>query len=350
MEIDHPTNTAQATRALDDYELASRLSYFLWSSIPDAELFELAASGKLQGDGALQQQIERMLKDDKVEGFASQWLQLRKLDTTTPDTDRFREFTPELRNDMRQESELFFASILQENQPITALLDSDYTFVNDRLASLYGLEGVNGKEFKRVNLANTVRGGILTQASILTLTSNPTRTSPVKRGKWILENILGTPPPPAPPEVPELDEGTTVGTGTLRERLEQHRASASCSVCHDRIDPLGFGLENFDGIGKWRTHDGQEAIDASGVLPDGRSFRGPQQLKQVLLEQRDDFAKAFVERLLTYALGRGTTRSDRLAIEAIAARAKQDDYRFHAVVLAIVQSAPFLNRSLMELP
>ena len=355
MEIDRPDDGDDGIRRIKSFELASRLSYFLWSSMPDDELLNLAKEREIRYDGNLAKQVSRMLEDAKssalVQSFAVQWLQLRKLGLMTPDLDRFPQFTPELRDAMRRETELFFEAVMREDRPITDLLDADFTFVNERLAKHYGIEGVQGDEFRRVNVSKETRGGILTQASILTLTSNPTRTSPVKRGKWVLDNLLGDPPPPPPPGVPELpDENQAELVGTLRERLEQHRESTSCSVCHNRIDPLGFGLENYDAIGKWRSRDHDGVIDPSGVLPDGSTFSGPGELKQVLVNRRDDFTRAFAEKLLTYALGRGLTRSDRLAVDGIVASTKQNDYKFKSLILAVVESNPFLNRSMEEVP
>jgi hypothetical protein len=354
IEIDKPSDGQDGSRDLNEFELASRLSYFLWSSMPDDELFDAARIRTLKQTDHLTKQVGRMLDDPKssalVESFAVQWLQLGKLGMRASDTDRFPQFTPELRDDMRRETELFFQAVMREDRPITDLLDADFTFVNERLAKHYGIDSVQGNEFRRVNVSSDTRGGILTHASVLTLTSNPTRTSPVKRGKWVLETLLGTPPPPPPPGVPEVpgeSEGELVGP--LRQRLEQHRTASACSVCHSRIDPLGFGLENYDAIGRWRTHDALAPVDASGTLPDGRSFNGPGELKELLISHRDDFARALGEKMLTYALGRGLAASDRLAIDKIVARVKDNDYRFKSLVLAIVLSEPFLKRSTEEL-
>ena len=246
---------------------------------------------------------------------------------------------------MARETELFFGSIVREDRSILDLIDADYTFLNERLAKHYGIDGIQGDEFRKVALsADSPRGGVLTQASILTLTSNPTRTSPVKRGKYILEQILGTPPPPPPPDVPELEEGDEL-TGTLRERMEQHRANPACASCHNRMDPLGFGLENFDAIGRWRDRDGQDPIDASGALPDGATFDGPRALKAMLVEaRREDFARTFSEQLMTYALGRGLEYYDRCAVDKILDDLDRHDYRFGHLVTAIVTSDPFRFR------
>src|SRR5206468_6325729 len=242
-----------------------------------------------------------------VESFAGQWLELRSLKAVTPDTALFPAFDEALRAAMLKESELFFEAIVKEDRSILDFLDADFTFLNERLARHYGINGVRSDQFQRVHLTDDQRGGILTQASILTVTSNPTRTSPVKRGKWILENLLGTPPPPPPPDVPELKEGKEL-TGTLRQRMEQHRANPSCATCHQRMDPLGFGFENYDAIGAWRTKDGKFAVDAGGVLPDGRKFNGPAELRKILKERQAEFTRCLTEKLLTYALGRGMER------------------------------------------
>jgi hypothetical protein len=346
VEVDPQQKVHDGARDLNDFELASRLSYFLWSSMPDDELFEVARTHGLTRGGKLEAQVGRMLDDPKasalVQSFAVQWLQLRKLGMMTPDADRFPGYSTALQADMRRETELFFAAVLRENRPITDLLDADFTFVNERLAKHYGIEGVVGDEFRRVSVSRDVRGGILGHASVLTLTSNPTRTSPVKRGKWVLENLLGTPPPPPPADVPELpDEQQSPLVGTLRERMEQHRSDTACSVCHARIDPVGFGLENYDAVGRWRTHDGETPIDASGTLPDGTSFNGPGDLKKWLSSKKDDFSRCFVKKMLTYALGRGLTRSDQKSVDEIVVRAGQDGYKIRNLVVSIIQSEPF---------
>jgi hypothetical protein len=353
IEVDRPGEGHEGTRKLREFELVNRLSYFIWSSMPDNELFDAARRRALKQPEQLRKQVERMLNDPRssalVESFAVQWLQLRKLGMTSPDPELFSGCTPELLADMRRETELFFAAVLRENRPLTDLIDADFTFVNERLAKHYGMDGVHGNEFRRVSVSRERRGGILTHASVLALTSNPTRTSPVKRGKWVLDNLLGEPPPPPPPGVPEFPEtGGAKLTGTLRQRFEQHRAPNACGSCHSRIDPLGFGLENYDAVGRWRTHDGESPVDASGVLPDGRSFRGPAELKQLLASRKDDIARAFAEKLLTYALGRGITRSDRRAVDTIVAQAKQDEYKIRSFVFAVVASDPFTKRSTEE--
>jgi mono/diheme cytochrome c family protein len=338
---------SQGPHPLDDYQLASRLSYFLWATMPDDELLGLAARKQLAPN--LEGQARRMLRDPKaqalVENFAVQWLQLRNLRTVAPDPMLFPEFDDKLRADMLKETELFFGAVVHEDRGILDLLDADFTFVNERLARHYGIRGVEGEEFRRVSLAGGQRGGLLTQASILTVTSNPTRTSPVKRGKWVLEQILGTPPPPPPPMVPELpaDEKARL-TGSLRQRMEQHRANPSCAVCHTKMDALGFAFENFDAVGAFRTKDGTFPIDPSGTLPDGQSFRGPAELKAILRGKKELFSRCLTEKMLTYALGRGVEPYDRPTVEAINAALACNDYRFSTLVLEIVKSEPFRLR------
>jgi hypothetical protein len=288
-----------------------------------------------------------MLKDPKsrslVDNFAGQWLQLRSLKSATPDPALFPTFDDSLRSAMLKESALFFAAIINEDRSILDFLDADFTFVNERLARHYGIPGIKGEKFQRVSLTGDQRGGILTQAGILTVTSNPTRTSPVKRGKWILENILGTPPPPPPPDVPELKEGQEL-TGTLRQRMVQHRANPNCAVCHERMDPLGFGFENYDPVGAWRTHDGKFPIDPSGTLPDRRSFKGPKELKAILKSKEEEFRRCFAEKMLTYGLGRGLEYFDKAAVEQITRNLAKDRNRFSALVIEIVKSDPFQKR------
>jgi hypothetical protein len=337
------------THPVNEFELASRLSYFLWCSMPDEELTRLASEGKLRAGDALEQQVRRMLTDPKaralVENFGDQWLQLRLLGAIKPDTGQFPTFDDDLRRAMLEETRLFFGSVVRDDRSVLDFLDATDTFVNERLARHYGIPGIKGEEFRRVTLHDERRGGLLGQASILTVTSNPTRTSPVKRGKWILEQILGTPPPPPPANVPELKEDKDVVlSGTLRQRMEQHRANPDCATCHGRMDPLGFGLENFDAIGAWRDKEGSFPIDASGTLPGGRSFAGPKALKSILREREADFARCLSEKLLTFALGRGLDYYDKCAVDKIVAAIGQNDYRFSALVLGIVNSDPFQKR------
>lgn len=336
-------------QSLNDFALASRLSYFLWSSLPDEELHTLAERGTLREPAVLDGQVRRMLADPKsqalVEGFAGQWLQLRNLTTASPNPKQFPSFDPEMRVAMRTETEMFFAAVMREDRSIVDFLNGDFTFVNGKLAEHYGISGIEGPEFQRVSLAGTPRGGLLTQASILTVTSNPTRTSPVKRGKFVLDQLLGTPLPPPPPGVPELEEGPEIDqAASLRKRMEQHRANAGCAACHARLDPLGFSLENFDPVGAWRDTDGEVAIDASGVLPDGTEFSGPQALREILVDKADQFRRCFAEKMLTYALGRGTERYDRKAISQICAAVNADGDRFSRLILEVVKSEPFQRR------
>jgi hypothetical protein len=332
---------------INEYELATRLSYFLWSSMPDEELFSLAKKDALRKN--LEAQVKRMLADPKalalVENFAGQWLQLRNLKTASPDPDLFPTFDDELRLAMARETELFFAAIMKDDRSILDFIDADYTFANERLARHYGIPGVQGEQFRRVTLSNHDRGGVLTQASVLTVTSNPTRTSPVKRGKFILENVLGTPPPPPPANVPELSEDKKVVlSGTLRQRMVQHRADPNCATCHQRMDPLGFGFENFDAVGAWRDKDGPFSVDPSGVLPSGQSFQGPAGLKTILKGQQDLFARCLTEKMLTYALGRGLEPYDKCTVQEIAAAVARNQYRFSSLVVEIVKSDPFQKR------
>jgi hypothetical protein len=346
VELDAATGASAPVHKLNDHQLASRLSYFLWSSMPDEELFRLAEQGELSQDDVLASQVARMIADPKsqtlVENFAGQWLQIRNLSLVSPDRARFKGFDNDLRLAMRQETELFFASVMREDRSVLDLLDADYTFLNERLAKHYGIEGIEGAEFRRVPLSDRRRGGLLTQASILTITSNPTRTSPVKRGKWIMEQILGTPPPPPPPGVQELEQVKL--EGTLRQKMEQHRENQSCAVCHARMDPLGFALENFDAVGAWRDRDEDHEIDASGILPDGKSFTGAAELRVILKAKPELFARSLVRKMLTYALGRGLEPYDARAVHEITARLQAHDYKFSSLILEVVRSEPFRMR------
>ncbi len=356
LEQDPAEETPNAVRDLNDFELASRLSYFLWSSSPDEELFEAARQGKLTSPEELNRQARRMLADSRskaiVENFASQWLQLRSLAIVNPDRKRYPQFQQELRGDMRRETEMLFDSIIREDRSILEFLSADYTFVNERLAGLYGIEGVTGDEFRRVSVNPEQRGGLLGQASILTVTSNPTRTSPVKRGKWILENLLASPPPPAPANVPPLKEAKKDEKEelSLKERMARHRSDPACASCHVLMDPLGFGLENYDAIGGWRSADGDATVDATGDLPDGRKFTGPKELRSILLERSDDFRRCFSDRLLTYSLGRGLEYFDECAVQEIVNQGQADGDKFSAYVVAIVNSSAFRQRGRVALP
>jgi hypothetical protein len=345
------TEAAKGSTQINQYELASRISYFLWSSMPDDELLLLAHQGQLRDRKKLLDKVARMMQDPRanqfVENFAGQWLQLRNLDLVNPDTRIFRAFDDDIRQLMRRETLTFFAGVMRENLPITTLIDADFTYLNEPLAQYYGIRGVTGDNFRRVSLAGTPRGGLLTHASVLTVTSNPTRTSPVKRGKWILDNLLNTPPPPAPPNVPELDKGRLVGT--LRQRMEQHRQNPACAACHNMMDPLGFALENFDGVGQWRTRDGRDEVDASGSLPDGTEFRGVEELRQLLVtERKEQFTRALAEKMLIYAIGRGTEYYDKCAVDQIVDYVQQNDHKFAYLIAGIIASDPFQKQGYRE--
>ena len=349
VESDENPDDPMAERGLTDFELASRLSYFLWSSTPDDELLTLAERGELRRPEILRQQAKRLLADDKaraiVDNFAEQWLNLRSLDELSPDPQVFPDWDDELRAAMKDESLAVFETIMRDDRSVLDLLDADFTFVNERLAKHYGMADIKGEEFQRVALNPQRRLGVLTHASILTLTSNPNRTSPVKRGKWIMENILGKDPPPAPPGVPGLEETQKAKPDApLREQLEQHRADPGCASCHRTMDDIGFGLENFDAIGRWRDTDNGRPIDARGELEAGLAFSGPVELVTILKTRSTDFARVFSERMLTYALGRGLEYYDRCAVDDIQERLQQNDYRFSELILAVIESEPFLKR------
>ena len=350
-ELDPVLQEGEGSRPLDAYELASRLSYFLWSSMPDEQLFSLAEAGELTRPEVLRSEVKRMLDDPKSEAltrnFAGQWLQFRNLDSVTPDPSLFPNFTPKLRDAMKKETELFFTTIMRENRPLTDFLEADFTFLNGPLARHYGVAGPQGDAFERVRLDATVpRGGILTQASVLTLTSNPTRTSPVLRGKWILEQILGTPPPPPPPDVPELEsDQKSVLRGSVRERMEQHRLKPECATCHEKMDPIGFAFEHFNAVGQWREADGGFPIDASGVLPDGTRFDGARELVRQL-KTRDTFVLCVIEKMLTFALGRGLEYYDKCTIDTIHQDLRDHKLAFQTLVESIVLSESFQQRQL----
>ena len=350
IERDPPGAAPATAYRLSDLELAARLSFFLWASIPDDELLDAAAAGRLRDPEVLEAQVRRMLADERadtlVTSFAAQWLHLRRMRTVTPDVNAFPAFDENLRDALVRETELFVGSQLRDDRSVVELLTADYTFVNERLARHYGIPGVYGPRFRRVEWDDDRRRGLLGQGSILTVTSLATRTSPVVRGKWILENMLGTPPPPPPPDVPELPEREESGEpASLRARLEAHRANPACSGCHSRMDPLGFALENFDAVGRWRDADvGGAPIDTAGVLPDGAAFDGLPELRDILHGRRDEFVATVAEKLLTYALGRGVEPYDRPAIRAIVRGAADDDYRWSSIILGIVRSLPFQQR------
>ena len=348
IEKDAEPNNPKAVHSVTEYELATRLSYFIWSSMPDEELFKLAAKNELRKPGVIETQVKRMLADPKAkaltDNFAAQWLNLRMIPALEPDSKIYPRFDASLKKAMVSETELYFEHILKEDRSVLEFLDSDWTILNNELADHYGIKGVVGSNFRKVKLTDKNRGGVLTHASILTLTSNPTRTSPVKRGKWILENILGTPPPDPPPNVPDLDEAGTELTGSLRERMEKHRTNALCASCHQKMDPLGFGLENFDGVGSWRTTDGKFKIDPSGELPGGERFAGPAELRKILIGKADQFRRNIGEKMLTYALGRGLEYYDKCAIDDVVKNLTKNQDRFSALVVGVVKSEPFQKR------
>jgi len=347
-----PANVAPGSSyRLDDLTLASRLSFFLWSSIPDDELLDLAAKGRLKDPVQLEAQVKRMLKDPRasafVTNFAGQWLYLRNLRTVARDPNLFFEFDDNLREGFQRETELFVQDQLQADHSVLDMLTADYTFLNERLARHYGIPNVYGSHFRRVSYPDDRRAGLLGQGSILTVTSFPNRTSPVKRGQWLLENLLGAPPPPPPPNVPALREnGEGVPPTTVRARLELHRKNPVCASCHAQMDPLGFALENFDALGKWRSEDqeAKAAIDASGTLPDGTKFTGPQEFRKALLSRKVDFATNLTEKLVTYGLGRGLESYDMPVVRKIMKSAAATDYRWSTIILEIVKSTPFQNR------
>ena len=345
-----PANVASGeVYRIRDIELASRLSFFLWSSIPDDELLDLAEEGRLSEPEVLSSQVDRMLVDPRAsalpKNFGGQWLFIRNLAAVDPDASAFPEFDDNLRAAFQRETELFLEHQMREDRPLAELLTADYTFANERLARFYGLRNVYGSHFRPVELTGTQRAGLLGQGSILTVTSYATRTSPVVRGKFLLDNILGAPPPPPPPNVPALEETGAAGTdASMRELMEQHRQNPACAACHTRMDPLGFALENFDGIGQWRTVDGANEIDASGVLPDGTTFGGLAEFRSALLARQGDFVRTFTEKLLTYGLGRSIQAPDLAIVRGILREASSTEYRWSALIRGIVQSQPFQMR------
>jgi mono/diheme cytochrome c family protein len=343
--IEKNAASGDAPHRISNYELASRLSYFLWSSMPDAELTMHAADGSLNKPDVLRAEVKRMLSDPKssalADNFADEWLEVRRLESITPDRDRFPDFDDYLRDSMKQETELFIQNLLHNDGSILDLIDGKYTFLNERLAGHYGIPGVKGTEFRKVDLTGTGRSGVLTQGSVLTVSSYATRTSVVLRGKWVLENFLNAPPPPPPPNVPGLDASHVGTSASLRQVMEQHRANPVCASCHTRMDPLGFSLENYDAVGSWRDQDGQVPVDSSGVLPDGRTFKGADGLKAILRSDKDAFANGMASKLLTYGLGRGLESYDRPVISQIVQSLPANGYRLSSLVLEIVNSLPF---------
>ena len=336
------------THRITDYELATRLSYFLWSSMPDDELFGLAESGRLHEPAVLEAQVTRMLADRKVsafaDNFAGQWLETRNLDTITPDPKKFPEWTPQLKEDFRSETRLFFQYVLSQNRPISDFVDARYTFLNQSLARFYGIPDVKGPDFRKVDLTTDQRGGVLTQGGVLAVSSYPNRTSPTIRGKYILNNLLGSPPPPPPPDVPVLDVSKVGSDVSLRQQLEAHRANPVCASCHSKMDVLGFGLENYDAIGKWRTMDGRFPIDVGGTMPNGKSFQTAAQMRAILLDSLPEVSRCLTEKMTTYALGRGMQPYDQRALEQIEKAVAADGYRFQTLIREIVMSLPFQSR------
>jgi len=340
---------AGSIRELNSHELASRLSYFLWSSMPDDELFRFADRDELRSPEALAAQVRRMIADPKAnalaENFAGQWLELRNLSSVSPDPKRFPEFDADLKEAMRRETQLFFSSVLREDRPILDFLDGKFSFLNERLAKHYSVPNVTGRQFQRIDLSgNAQRSGILTHASVLTVTSYPTRTSPVLRGLWVLENFLASPPPPPPANVPSLQEERIGKDLSLRQQLERHRADPSCAVCHNKMDALGFGLENYDATGAWRSHDGNFPVDAAGVLPGNHSFATPSQMKTILRDDSDLFTRCLTEKMLTYALGRGLESSDKPLLRSISKKVAASGHKFSNMIIEVVQSPAFRMR------
>jgi hypothetical protein len=341
-----PVKASSPVYQLGDIELASRLSFFLWSSLPDEQLVSLAAQGKLKQPAVLEQQVKRMLADPRsktlIDNFAEQWLHLRNLKNSNPDLAAFPDFDDNLRQAMKEETELFFDSIMREDRSVMDLLNADYTFVNERLARHYGMPNIYGSRFRRVPVQNEARRGLLGQASILTVTSYPNRTSPVERGKWILTNLLGVPPQPPPPNIPPLpDNGADGKVLSLRERMERHRANPVCAGCHRVMDPIGFSMENFDGIGRWRAKEDGLVIDASGTLFTGARLDGVNALRQEMTKRPEVFVGVLAERMLTYGVGRGLEYYDMPAVRTIVQDARSTNYRFSSIVLGVVRSVPF---------
>jgi mono/diheme cytochrome c family protein len=343
----YPTDPSRSHR-VSDVELASRLSYFLWNSMPDDELLSLGERRRLSVPSVLEAQVTRMLADPKAsamaENFAGQWLEVRNIDSIKPDPQKFPAWTPELREALKTETRMFFDWILRENRPIGEFIDARYTFLNEFLANYYGIDGVVGPEFRRVDLTTDQRGGVLSHGSVLAVSSYPTRTSVVIRGKYILQNILGSPPPPPPADVPALDEQAVGTTASLRQQMQVHRSNSVCASCHSRMDPLGFALENYDAIGKWRTMDGGFPVDASGTLPGGKKFSSAADLRQILSQRTYEVSRTLTEKLLIYSLGRGLERYDRPTVNGITAKLAASGNGFQTLVREVIHSLPFQSR------
>lgn len=346
--IEHDPNATDAAKVhqLSELELASRMSYFLWSSIPDDELQTLAETGKLRTN--LDAQVRRMMNDKRAaalaSNFAGQWLEIRNLEVVKPDPVKFPGWTPELRDAMMTETRMFFEYVVRENRPMSDFIDARYTFLNGPLAKHYGIEGIEGPDFRKVDLATDQRGGVLAHASVLTVSSYPTRTSPTIRGKYVLNNILGTPPPPPPPDVPPLDDSKVGESASLRQQLEEHRKNAVCASCHNRMDVLGFGLENYDGIGKWRTKDGKFPIDVAGTMPNGKKFETAAQMRAILMAEVPQISHSITEKMMTYALGRGMESYDNRTLDAIDKKLAVNGYKFQDLIFEIAHSLPFQSR------
>jgi Protein of unknown function (DUF1592)/Protein of unknown function (DUF1588)/Protein of unknown function (DUF1587)/Protein of unknown function (DUF1585)/Protein of unknown function (DUF1595)/Cytochrome C oxidase, cbb3-type, subunit III len=339
------TRSVAAAHPVTDYELASRLSYFLWSSMPDDQLLTLAAQSKLRETATIDAQVKRMLADPRASAlasnFAGQWLETRNLDVIKPDPKKFPEWNSDLREALKTESRMFFEYVLRENRPISDFLNARYTFLNEKLAKFYGIDGVKGPEFRRVELTTDQRGGVLSQGAVLAVSSYPTRTSVVLRGQYILNNILNSPVPPPPPDIPPLDEAATGKSASLRQQMEKHRADPACAVCHNKMDPLGFSLENYNAIGKWRTMDGSFPVDSSGSLPSGTSFSTPAEMRAALTSALPEFTGCLTQKLLTYALERGLEAYDARTVSSIEKEMAAKDYGFQTLIFAIVHSTPF---------
>lgn len=331
-----------------DVELASRLSYFLWSSMPDDELLKLGETNQLHQPAVLDAQVRRMIADPKsssfAENFAGQWLETRSLDAVKRDAKKFPAWNNDLKEAMRTETRMFFEAVMRDDRPLSDFIDGKYTFLNELLAKHYGIEGVTGPDFRRVELTGDQRSGVFTQGSVLTVSAYPTRTSVVLRGKYLLENVLNAPPPPPPPDVPALNEASVGVAMSLRQQMETHRADPLCASCHSKMDPLGFALENYDAIGRWRTEDGKFPVDASGKFPNGKEFKTPAEMKSLLKENMPEFARCVAEKMLTYALGRGVESFDRLTVQDLVRQTAQHDYKMQSLILGIVHSVPFRER------